>query len=51
MIPIYLIYLIGKTDILLKISDHIFRLYRFGNEINVPFLKKKMVENFGERDM
>jgi len=51
MIPIYLIYLIGKTDILLKISDHIFRLYRFGNEINVPFLKKKMVENFGERDI
>jgi len=51
MTPIYLFYLIGKTDILWKISDHIFRLYRFGNEINVPFLKKKMIENFGERDV
>jgi len=51
MVPVYLLYLIGKTDILLKISDHIFRLYRFGNEINVPFLKKRMIEYYGERDI
>lgn len=51
MVPIYLFYLIGKTDIILKVSDHIFRLYRFGNEINVPFLKKRMIEYYGERDI
>lgn len=51
MKPIYLFYLIGKTDSLINISDHIFRLYDFGSEINLLFLKQKMVNAFGERDV
>jgi hypothetical protein len=51
MIPIYLFYLIGKTETLLKISEHIFRLYDFGNEINPSFLKEKMADAFGDRDV
>ncbi|MCG2736030.1 MAG: hypothetical protein L6282_06500 [Candidatus Methanoperedenaceae archaeon] len=51
MKPIYLFYLVGKTDTLVKISKHIFRLYDFGNEINIQFLKNKMIDEFGERDV
>jgi hypothetical protein len=51
MKPIYLFYLIGKTDTLVKISKHIFRLYDFGDEINIQFLKNKMIDEFGERDV
>ena len=51
MIPIYLFYLIGKTDTLAKISKHIFRLYDFGDEINLQFLQNKMIDQFGERDV
>jgi len=51
MKPIYLFYLIGKTDTLAKISKHIFRLYYIGDEINLQFLKKKMIDEFGERDV
>jgi len=51
MKPIYLFYLIGMTDSLCKISEHIFRLYGFGNTFNMLFLKKGMVNEFGERDV
>ena len=51
MVPIYLFYLIGKTDTLLRISRHLFRLYDFGSEINVSFLKEKMTNLYGERDV
>ena len=51
MIPIYLFYLIGKTETLLKISEHIFRLYDFGSEINLSFLKEKMLDALGDRDV
>ena len=51
MKPIYLFYLVGKTDTLAKISKHIFRLYDFGDEINIQFLKNKMIDEFGERDV
>lgn len=51
MKPIYLFYLIGKTDTLAKISKHIFRLYDIGGEINLQFLKNKMIDEFGERDV
>lgn len=51
MKPIYLFYLIGKTDTLVKISKHIFRLYDIGDEINLQFLQNKMVDEFGERDV
>ena len=51
MKPIYLFYLIGKTDVLKKISKHIFRLYEFGDEINLNFLRNKMIDEFGERDV
>jgi hypothetical protein len=36
---------------LLKISEHISRLYDFGNEINLSFLKEKMADAFGDRDV
>ena len=51
MIPIYLFYLIGKTETLMKISEHLFRLYDFGSEINLQFLKEKMADAFGDRDV
>jgi len=51
MRPIYLFYLIGKTETLFKISEHIFRLYDFGEEFDIQFLKKKMIDEFGERDI
>jgi hypothetical protein len=51
MKPIYLFYLIGKTDTLAKISKHIFRLYDIGDEINLKFLQNKMIDEFGERDV
>lgn len=51
MKPIYLFYLVGKTDTLVKISKHIFRLYDFGDEISIQFLKNKMIDEFGERDV
>jgi hypothetical protein len=51
MTPIYLFYLIGKTETLLRISEHIFRLYDYGDEFNIQFLKKKMIDEFGERDV
>ena len=41
MTPIYLFYLIASTDTLINISEHIFRLYHFGSEINLAFLKRK----------
>lgn len=51
MKPIYLFYLIGRTETLAKISKHIFRLYDIGDEINLQFLKSKMIDEFGERDV
>ncbi|MFC1592843.1 hypothetical protein ACFL4C_02400 [Candidatus Omnitrophota bacterium] len=51
MIPLYLFYLIGKTETLIKISEHIFRLYDFGSEVNVKFLKEKMIGSLGDRDV
>jgi len=51
MIPIYLMYLIGNTDVLIKISGNIFRLYNFGDEINLRFQKEKMIDVFGDRDV
>lgn len=51
MTPIYLFYLIASTDTLRDISEHIFRIYHFGDEVNVFFLKKKMVEAKGDRDV
>jgi hypothetical protein len=51
MIPLYLFYLIGKTETLINISEHIFRLYSFGSEVNVLFLKEKMTDSLGDRDL
>ena len=51
MAPIYLFYLVASTDTLIIISEHIFRLYEWGSEINSAFLKRKMVEGNGERDV
>lgn len=51
MAPIYLFYLIGRTETLLRIADHIFRLYDFGSEVNLFFLKEKMVASLGDRDV
>ncbi|MEN6462209.1 MAG: hypothetical protein ABFC94_12670 [Syntrophomonas sp.] len=51
MTPIYLFYLIASTESLITISEHIFRLYEWGSEINLAFLKRKMVEGAGDRDV
>jgi hypothetical protein len=51
MKPIYLFYLLAASEILLVISEHIFRLYDFGKPLNLRFLKEKIVHSFGERDV
>ena len=51
MVPIYLIYLIGKAGVLYKISEHLFRLYSFNTVINVSFLKEKIIDVHGDRDV
>ncbi len=51
MTPVYLFYLVARTEVLRRISDHIFRLYDYGSEIKMTFLKAKMAESFGERDV
>jgi|SRR5680860_111914 len=51
MTPIYLFYLISRTETLISISEHIFRLYEWGSEINLTFLQRKMVEGSGDRDV
>jgi hypothetical protein len=51
MTPIYLFYLISSTETLILISEHILRLYEWGNEISLVFLKRKMVEGSGDRDV
>lgn len=51
MTPIYLFYLIASTDTLINISEHVFRLYHYGSEINLSFLKRKMIEACGDRDV
>jgi len=51
MAPIYLFYLIGKAEVLYKTSEHLFRLYSFGATINVPFLKEKIIDAYGDRDV
>jgi hypothetical protein len=51
MTPVYLFYLIASTETLIIISEHVFRLYEWESEINSSFLKRKMVEGNGERDV
>lgn len=51
MTPLYLFYLVARTGVLRRLSDHVFRLYDYGCEIKVGFLKAKMAESFGERDV
>ena len=51
MTPIYLFFLIAGTETLITIAEHIFRLYEWGSEINLTFLKRKMVEGAGDRDV
>lgn len=51
MVPIYLFYLVSKTEIILEISEHLFRLYSYGSEINTLFLREKMISLHGERDV
>lgn len=51
MTPIYLFYLISDNEVLISLSEHIFRLYEWGSEINLDFLQRKMIENSGDRDV
>lgn len=51
MTPIYLFYLIASVETLITISEHIFRLYEWGSEIRLAFLKRKMAEAAGDRDV
>jgi hypothetical protein len=51
MVPIYLFYLIGKTSVLYRISDYLFRLYGFDTKINASFLKDKLINLYGDRDV
>jgi len=51
MQPIYLFYLISSTDTLISISEHIFRLYAWESEINLAFLRRKMIDAAGDREV
>ncbi len=51
MVPIYLQYLVGKTNVLFRISDYLFRLYDYGVEINRVLLRDKIVDMHGDRDV
>ncbi len=51
MQPLYLFYLVGSVDTLFKISDHLFRLYSYGSQVNPVFLQQKMAGAFGDRDV
>lgn len=51
MVPIYFFYMIGKSGVLYRMSEHLFRLYSFGSYINVPFLQEKIIDAYGDRDV
>ena len=51
MKPLYLLYLIGSSEALMRISDSLLRLYGYGSEINLRHLKDRMVHSYGERDV
>jgi len=51
MTPLYLLYLTGTSETLMRISDYLLRLYSYGSEINLRFLKDKFVHSYGERDV
>lgn len=49
--PIYLFYLIAMTSSLQTVLGYLARLYRTGDYIHLSFLKEKMVDSFGQRDV
>ncbi len=51
LVPIYLFYLVGNTNVLFRISEYIFRLYDYNGPINPTFLRDKIVDMHGDRDV
>ena len=49
--PLFLIMIIGKTQVLYKLSDLIIRLFKPNDVLNLELLKKKIQDEYGERDI
>jgi len=49
--PLLLFYLIIRSPILIAITKMINEIYGYGKDINYAFLRKKIIEKMGERDI
>ncbi len=49
--PILLFYLMVRAPILMSITKMINEIYGYGKDINYTFLRKKIIEKMGERDI
>lgn len=49
--PILLFHLLMRSNILRILTKMINEIYGFGNDINQVFLRKKVIEKFGEKDI
>ena len=51
MVPIYLFYLMAITDSMRFLAEWIAKLYPIGEVVQLGFLKSKMADSFGDRDV
>lgn len=49
--PLFLFHLLMRSKVLRILTKMIFDIYGFGNPINQFFLRKKVIEKFGEKDI
>jgi len=49
--PLLLFHLLMRSKILRTLTKMIYEIYGFGNNINQVFLRKKVIEKFGEKDI
>lgn len=49
--PLLLFHLLMRSKILRILTKMIYEIYGFGNNINQVFLRKKVIEKFGEKDI
>lgn len=49
--PLFLFQLLMRSNVLRILTKMIYEIYGFGNNINQVFLRKKVIEKFGEKDI